>query len=150
MGAIFGWGKRLATVDRTRLQPTNPAFAGADHTLGGTVSRYGRQALSLAVEFENGGEELESLPGYAASTFLYRYIASPSPDVPDIEQLFELGFSNVSMRDVRRGTGQLKFGNAENEDLDLLGEVEVTGGYAYQRGWTTERKARLLRDFTLG
>lgn len=150
MGAIFGWGKRLASVDRTRHQTTNPAFAGGDATLGGTVSRYGRRVLDLAVSFEGGGTPLDALPGHAASTFLYRYIASPGPDVPDIEQLFELGFSNVSMSGIRAGTGLLSFGDAEDEDLDLLGTVEVTGGYAYQRGWTTERKARLLKDYAAG
>lgn len=148
MGAIFGWGKRLAVVDRTRLQAVNPAFATPTRTLGGTVSRYGRRVLDLAVTFDGDGVPLQALPGHAASTFLYRYIASPSPDVPDIEQLFELPFTNVSMANIRQGRGQLHFGDAEDEDLDLLGTVEVTGGYAYQRGWTTDRKARLLRDYT--
>lgn len=150
MGAIFGWGKRLASVDRTRHQTTNPAFAGGDATLGGVVSRYGRRVLDIAVTFEGGGKPLDALPGHAASTFLYRYIASPGPDVADIEQLFELGFTNVSMSGIRAGKGRLSFGDAEDEDLDLLGTVEVTGGYAYQRGWTTDRSARLLKDYAAG
>ena len=150
MGAIFGWGKRLGTIDRTRLQPVNPAFAGGSPVLGGTVSRYGRRVLSLSVAFADGGTPLEALPGHAASTFLYRYIASPSEDVPDIEQIFELGFSNVAMSGIRAGEARLSFGDAEDEDLDLLGNVEVTGGYAYQRGWTTARKAKLLKDLTAG
>ncbi|MDX2201271.1 MAG: acetoacetate decarboxylase family protein [Hyphomicrobiaceae bacterium] len=148
MGAIFGWGKRLGSIDRTRFQGVNPAFADGTHTLGGTVSRYGRRVLDLAVTFENGGTPLPALPGHAASTFLYRYIASPSPDVPDVEQLFELGFANVSMHGIRQGRGHVRFGDAEDEDLDLLGDIEVTGGFAYQRGWTTDRKARLLHDYT--
>ena len=148
MGAIFGWGKRLGSIDRTRLQAVNPAFAGSSQTLGGVVSRYGRRVLELAVTFDNGGIPLQALPGHAASTFLYRFVASPSPDVADIEQLFELGFTNVSMSGIRQGQGHLRFGEAEDEDLDLLGTVEITGGYAYQRGWTTDRSARLLRDFT--
>ncbi|MEO3997908.1 acetoacetate decarboxylase family protein [Mesorhizobium sp. CAU 1732] len=147
MGAIFGWGKRLGTIDRTRHQVTNPAFAGSDFTLGGTVSRYGRRVLDMAIDFKAGGEDLTALPGHGGSTFLYRYIASPSPDVGDIEQLFELGFTNVSMSGIRAGTGHLNFGDAEDEDLDLLGSVQITGGYAYQRGWTTDRKARLLHDY---
>lgn len=150
MGAIFGWGKRLGTIDRTRFQHTNPAFAGADHVLGGTVSRYGRRVLSLAIDFKAGGTPLSALPGHAASTFLYRYIASPGPDVADIEQLFELGFPNVKMADIRAGDARLEFGDAEDEDLDLLGTVEVTGGYAYQRGWTTAREARLIKDLSAG
>lgn len=148
MGAIFGWGKRLGVIDRTRRQTSNPAFAGGDFTLGGVVSRYGRRVLDLSVSFKDGGVPLDALPGHAASTFLYRYIASPAPDLPDIEQLFELGFTNVSMQQILQGEGRLSFGDAEDEDLDLLGDVEITGGYAYQRGWTTDRTARLLLDLT--
>ena len=117
MGAIFGWGKRLGTIDRTRYQKSNPVFAGPDYTLGGVVSRHGRRVLSLSVEFEDGGEKLKALPGHAASTFLYRYIASPGPDVADIEQLFELGFTDVSMQGIVAGRGRLEFGEAEDEDL---------------------------------
>lgn len=149
MGAIFGWGKKIGVIDRTRHQPLNPAFAaGDDYTLGGTVSRYGHPVLRLAVRFTGGGTPLVSLPGHGGSTFLYRYIAAPGPDVPDIEQLFELSFSNVRMGGIVAGEGQLEFGNAPDEELATLGPIEVTGGYAYQRGWTTARVAKLLKDFS--
>ena len=150
MGAIFGWGKRLASIDRTRAQRTNPALAGKDVRLGGTVSRYGHPIVQLNVEFEDGGTPLDALPGHGGSTFLYRYIASPSPDVPDVEQLFELPFSNVTMASIRAGRGALSFGTAPDDELDTLGAVAVTGGYAYERGWTTDRTARLLCDYQAG
>lgn len=147
MGAIFGWGKRLGSIDRSRRQLSNPLFANGTETLGGTVSRHGHHVLSLAVKFEDGGDDLDALPGHGGSTFLYRYVASPSPEVPDVEQLFELGFTNVSMRSIRGGTGSLSFGEAPDEELSALGDVEVTGGFAYERGWTTDRVAKLLWDY---
>ena len=150
MGAIFGWGKRLGAIDRSRRQLTNPLFTTATSTLGGAVSRYGHRVLSLSVEFSDGGMPLEALPGHGGSTFLYRYVASPSPDVGEVEQLFELSFTNVQMRNILAGTGSLAFGTAPDEELDVLGQVEVTGGFAYERGWTTDRTARLLHDYSKG
>ncbi|NNM71441.1 acetoacetate decarboxylase family protein [Enterovirga aerilata] len=152
MGPIFGWSKRLAQVDRTRLQPMNPALtrAGPGARPGGTVSRYGARVLSLSVAVPDGGQPLDRLPGHSASTFLYRFVASPSPDVPDLEQLFELPLGGTRMSPVWAGTGELTFGTAPDEELAELGAIEVTGGYLYQRGWTTDRVARLLHDYGTG
>jgi hypothetical protein len=149
MGAIFGWAKRIATVERTRPQAVNPGLTplGPGCRMGGVVHRQGRTVLRLQVEIPKGATPIAALPGYAAASFLYRYVPSPSPDVPDIEQLFELPFSNVRMSPVWAGTGRLEFGDAPDEELTELGPIEVTGGYAYQRGWTTDRVARLLHDY---
>lgn len=150
MGAIFGWGKRLGAIDRSRRQLSNPLFASEDYDLGGAVSRYGHRVLSLSIAFPGGGTPIEALPGHGGSTFLYRYVASPSPEVDEVEQLFELSFTNVRMRNIVAGKGSLTFGTAPDEELDVLGEVEVTGGFAYERGWTTDRTARLLHDYSKG
>ncbi|MCW5750041.1 MAG: acetoacetate decarboxylase family protein [Alphaproteobacteria bacterium] len=149
MGAIFGWSKRLAQVDRTRPQHTNPGLPGLGPgcRLGGTVQRQGHTVLSLQVELPPNATTITALPGYAAASFLYRYVPSPSPDVPDVEQLFDLPFSNVTMSPIWAGTGSIRFGEAPDEEIAELGEVEVTGGYIYQRGWTTDRVARLLHDY---
>jgi hypothetical protein len=149
MGSIFGWSKRLAQVDRTRVQPTNPGLRaiGPGCRLGGTVHRQGHTALRVQVTLPEDAKTLSALPGYAAATFLYRYIPSPSPDVRDVEQLFDLPFSNVSMSQIWAGDGTVDFGEAPDEELATLGPVQATGGYIYQRGWTTDRVARLLHDY---
>ena len=149
MGSIFGWSKRLAEVDRTRAQATNPGLraVGPGCRLGGTVHRQGRTVLRLQVTLPDDATTVPALPGHAAGTFLYRYVPSPSPDVPDVEQLFDLPFSNVTMSPVWVGSGAVEFGDAPDEELPSLGAVEVTGGYVYQRGWTTDRVARLLHDY---
>lgn len=149
MGSIFGWSKRLAEVDRTRAQATNPGLraVGPGCRLGGTVQRQGCTVLRVQVALADDAKTVPALPGHAAGTFLYRYIASPSPDVTDVEQLFDLPFANVSMSPVWVGSGRVEFGEAPDEELSTLGEVEATGGYVYQRGWTTDRVARLLHDY---
>jgi len=149
MGPIFGWSKRLAQVDLTRHQTSNPHFAKTGpYTLGGTVTRYGSTIVRMAVSFDETSESLDALPGHGGSTFLYRYVASPSPDVPDLEQLFELGLENLVTKDIVSGIGSVTFGEAADEEVAALGDVTVTGGYSYQRGWTTAKTARLLHDYS--
>lgn len=149
MGPIFGWSKRLAQVDRTRLQAINPAFKapGPGAAAGGTVARYGATVLRLSVQVGASAQPLDALPGHSASTFLYRFIASPSPDVPDIEQLFELPLTSMRSSPIWSGEGELLFGQAIDEELGELGTPEVTGGYLYQRSWITAPVARLLHDY---
>jgi hypothetical protein len=67
--------------------------------------------------------------------------------VPDIEQLFELPLAGTAMSPVWAGTGTLVFGDAPDEELPALGALQVTGGYLYQRGWTTAPVAKLLHDY---
>lgn len=149
MGPIFGWSKRLAQVDRTRLQAINPAFKepGPGAAAGGTVVRQGATVLRVSVRIPPSARPLDALPGHSASTFLYRYIASPSPDVPDVEQLFELPLTGTRMSPVWSGEGTIAFGEADDEELSDLGTPEVTGGYLYQRAWVTAPVARLLHDY---
>lgn len=148
MGSIFGWSKRIADIDRTRLQRSNPAFAKTGAVkLGGTVSRYGNTVMRLSVSLDPESPALDALPGHGGSTFLYRYIPSPGPDVREVEQLFELPLGNVVTTDIRSGTGTLEFGVSADEELCDLGPVEVTGGFTYERGWTTAPVARLLKDY---
>lgn len=148
MASIFGWSKRIGEIDRTRYQPSNPAFAQPAKThLGGVVSRYGNMVMRLSVTFDENSRTLEALPGHAGTTFLYRYIPSPAPDIADLEQLFELPLSNIVTSNIKSGAGELAFGDAPDEELKDLGPIEITGGYSYERGWTTEKKAMLLKDY---
>ncbi|GHC67492.1 hypothetical protein GCM10010136_11590 [Limoniibacter endophyticus] len=148
MGAIFGWGKRLAQVDRTRLQLANPVFADQPVRLGGTVTRYGQPVIRLSVTLDQDALPLEALPGHGGSTFTYRYLASPGPDIAEVEQLLELPFTNVSMRNIRPGHGEIELFDGIDEELGQLGALTVTGAFIYERGWTTDRTARLLHDYT--
>ena len=149
MGQIFGWSKRLATIHRTRLNDVNPGMPafGLGATLAGTVERNGNTVLRVELEFGNSTRKLDAMPDFAAASLLYRYIASPGPGIDEVEQLLELGFTNVKSADIWSGTGRVQFGSADDEELTDLGEVRVLGGYAYRRGWTTDRTATLLRDY---
>ena len=149
MGQIFGWSKRLATIHRTRLNDVNPGMPalGQGATLAGTVERNGNTVLRVELEFGASTQKLDAMPDFTAASLLYRYIASPGPDIDEVEQLLELAFTNVKSADIWSGTGRVQFGSAADEELSDLGQVRVLGGYAYRRGWTTDRKATLLHDY---
>jgi len=149
MGQIFGWGKRLANVSRTRVHEMNPAFGGAlPPKVGGTVERNGVRIISAAVDLRAGAEELDRLPDFGSTTYLYRYLGSPGPDIPEVNLLMELKLGDVRMSKVLKGKGELSFQGSEDEELDLLNGAEILDGYLYKRGWTTDAKATLVRDFS--
>lgn len=150
MGSIFGWSKKLAEVERTRWQAQNPGFGplGPGARLGARVVRQGRSVLHLSVELDEGARRIDALPGHQSSTLLYRYVASPSPEVRDTEQLYELALGNTRSSPIWAGKGSLTFHDCPDEELHLLGDVEATGGYLYERGWTTAPVAKLLRDYS--
>lgn len=150
MGNIFGWSKRLADIHRTRLQGVNPGLPahGPGAVVAGEVHRQGRSVLRAEVSIDENATQAGKLPNFPATTFLYRFIPSPSPDVDDVDQLFEIGFANTTMADIWIGEGRIEFGEAPNEELVNLGEVDCIEGYIYRRGWTTDRTARLLRDYS--
>ena len=149
MGQILGWSKRLASIHRTRLNDVNPAMPafGKGATLAGTVQRNGNTVLRVEVELGDSAARLDAMPDFGSASWLYRYVASPGPEIDEVEQLLELGFSNVRSADIWSGTGRVVFGNADDEELSSLGAVRVLAGYSYRRGWTTDRQARLVRDY---
>lgn len=146
MGQIFGWGKKLASVNRTRTNSYNPAFRGGMPRVGGTVDRNGVRIIRASVEVGHQPKVIDKLPDFGSTTFLRRYLPGAGPAVATVDELLELKLSNVETSPVTVGKGEVQFCGAEDEELDLLRDVEVTGGYLYQRGWTTDAVATPLRS----
>lgn len=146
MGQVFGWGKKIAQVNRTRVNPYNPAFRDGMPKIGGTVDRNGVRIIRASVEVGATPQRIDKLPDFGSTTFLHRYLPGAGPAVPTVDALLELKLSNVAMSPVTVGKGELQFAGSEDEELDLLKDVEVTGGYLYQRGWTTDAVATPVQD----
>jgi hypothetical protein len=146
MGQIFGWGKKLASISRTRANPYNPAFRGGPPKFGGTVDRNGVRIIHATVEVGTEPKIIERLPDFGSTTFLHRYLPGCGPDVATVDELLELKLGDIASSPVTVGRGELRFAGSEDEELDLLGDVEVTGGYLYQRGWTTDAAATPVAD----
>jgi len=146
MGQIFGWGKKLATINRTRFQPLNRAFAGGLTKVGGTVDRNGQRIIRAAVDLGPTPKEIERLPDFGSTTFLHRYLASSGPGIPEVNMVAELKLTDIQMSKVLVGRGELHFEGSEDEELDLLNDSEVLDGYLYQRAWTTDAVATPVLD----
>lgn len=141
MGQIFGWGKKLATINKTRINPHNPAFRQGAPKVGATVDRNGARLIHASVELGANPQILDKLPDFGSTTFLHRYLAASGPEIAEVDELLELKLTNVSMSSVTVGKGELQFFPAEDEELEQLNGAEITGGYLYQRGWTTDAVA---------
>jgi hypothetical protein len=149
MGQIMGWGKRLANVERSRFNDTHPGIPalGRGAHAGGIVHRNGATIIRVGVKLDQDAEQLEALPSYGTTTFVYRFLAAPGPDIAEVDQLLELPLSNVKMAGIWRGTPKLDLGTGDNEELDQLGAIEMLDGFLYRRGWTLDTKARLVHDY---
>ncbi len=148
MGQVFGWGKKLATINRTRVHPLNGGLKRLGrHKLGGTVDRGGVRLISAAVDFGAEPKVIDKLPDYGSTTFLHRYIASAGPGIPSQNMLMELKLSDIAMSKVMVGKAELNFQGSEDEELDLFNGAEILEGYAYQRSWTTDAVASLVHDY---
>lgn len=149
MGQVFGWGKKIAAVNRTRVHPLNTAFPQGPRKIGGTVDRNGVRLIHAAVDIGPEPKQIDKLPDFGTTTFLHRYLASAGPGVPEVNLLMELKLSNVAMSKVTVGKGELHFQGADDEELDLLKGCEVLDGYLYQRAWITDAVATPVQDLAV-
>lgn len=151
MGQIMGWGKRLAIIERSRLNDTHPGILplGPGACAGGVVIRNGATIIRIKVSLDAASEQLTSLPAYGSTTFGYRYLASPGPGIPAVDQLLGSSPGNVRFAGIWRGRPWLQLGAGDNEELTQLGDIEVLEGYLYRRGWTLDRNARLIHDYAI-
>ena len=161
-GQLMGWPKKMANVQRTRLNPFNPArqlqAIAPGSRLSGLVDRYGHRLLEVGIEVEREErpEDLErterppEMQGEAArpAVYMLRQFPSVGPDIPEIQQLVSLKLGEVRTGDVFSGKPFLKIGSGDNEDLDLLRDVDPLRAYVYKQGWITDSKVNLLLDYS--
>lgn len=148
-GTVMGWPKKMADIHRTRLNPFNPAMGplGVGVGLKGSVHRMGRPVFELGVTIEREGAASNEV-NHGDRAYLLRHIPQVGPSLPEIRQLVALPLAGAKTGDVYSGSGTLLIGDAENEDLDPLRDVEVIGGNAYKSGWTTDTVLELLEDYS--
>jgi hypothetical protein len=89
----------------------------------------------------------DGIPSYGHRIYTYRYLPSPSPDVPDSKHLFGLNLGNATTINAWKGEGFVNFQDGTNEELEAFQPTEIVSSYYFQRGWTTDIKAELIRDY---
>lgn len=145
-GQTMGWAKKMAQVNRTRINPLNPGMSplGPGSRLSGTVQRHEATILKVGLEVE---EREDELPKRGDRGFMLRYFPSVGPEIPEIRQLVSLKLQNVSSGNIYSGQPYLRFCSSDNEELEPLQQATPIRGYTYQQGWTTDSTVELLRDY---
>lgn len=149
-GWFVGWSKKIARVHLTRIHDVNPALkpVGPGTRLRGVVDRHGYRLLDISVELQ---QREEKLPSSSAPLFMVRHFPGFGEDVPAVSRLIATGKSEVfRTADIWSGTGTIRLGDSDNEELTLLEPMEILGGYYYKRGWTTTHTLEVLREYAPG
>jgi hypothetical protein len=117
--------------------------------LGGTVERMGRRVMEVDITLRDPLPD-DGVPSYGHRVYTYRHLPSPTPSIPDSRQLLALDLDAAVTINCWRGDGDVRLFDVPNEDLEGLRPVEIVDSFAFQRGWTTNATAQLLRDDTAG
>jgi hypothetical protein len=145
----MGFAKKQAQVWKTKLQPANPGLPklGVGTRLRGQVDRYGTRILDMGITLTEKLPD-DGIPSYGHRIYTYRNLPSPSPDVPDNKQLFGLNLGNATTINVWKGDGFVNFQDGTNEELEAFQPTEIVSSYYFQRGWTTDIAAELIKDYS--
>lgn len=148
-GTVMGWPKKIGTIHRTRLNPYNPAMGpvGPGTRLKGTVHRQGKLVFEVGVKVEREEQPGANAAQHGQRAYLLRHIPSVGPKLPEIRQLVALPLGQSRTGDMFSGEPHLLIGDADNEDLEPLRDVELVRGDIYKSGWQTDTVLELLRDY---
>ena len=132
---VFGWPKKLATIDITQ---TFASAGSYDHDTGTTayharLHRHGYPLLDIEVDLSNGEScELPPFHGFYST----RFIASPDGDPEQsISELLAIDPIDGWAEPPTFGTASVTLGHAPDEEVDLLGPLVVEGCALYDTGW---------------
>lgn len=150
-GTVMGWPKKIANIHRTRINPYNPVMGpvGPGTKMKGLVHRHGRMIFELGVEIEQEEDAAGDPFQHGQRAYLLRHFPSVGPKIPETRQLVALSLGQARTGDIFSGKPHMMIGDAENEDLEPLRDVELVRGYTYKSGWETDTVLDLLHDYQL-
>ncbi|MPZ63330.1 MAG: hypothetical protein GEU93_19005 [Propionibacteriales bacterium] len=132
---VFGWPKKLAQIDISSTFAGDGRYDYDDGTqaYGADLHRHGFRLMTLRAQLA-GGPEAPTPP--FAGFYTVRHLVSPDGD-PDghVSELLTIQPTDGWTTPPVFGTAELSFGTAPDEELDALGDVEVTGCALMDTGW---------------
>ena len=136
-GWLNGWPKKVAQIRMTRLHPLHPKLRplGRGARLGGVLSRHGERILFAGVTLDEPArtEELPRLGTY----FGVRYLPDVDPHRPPaLHEIVRIQTTGRTVADVWKGSGELRFYPAENEELVPLAPRRIESAFFFRSGWT--------------
>jgi hypothetical protein len=147
----FGFPSKLAHFATTPVHPVHPSFDGLREgaRLHSTVDRLGQRLVTARATLE----ERVELADTPLASILHSYGVRHVPDMDVAAGGRPLAFDLVTEEgydhaygELWRGSGELTFHEAENEEMHLLAPVEVLGVYHLQFAYTI-RGVRVLHDY---
>ena len=146
-GQYFGWPKKIASVNLTRVPPLHPTLKpiGVGSDVRGTVARESRRLLDLSISLDT--KEEDSVAPQFGWLYSVRFFPSMGPELPEVKQLIRNRVQNPRAINVYSGQAHIKLGASDNEELLPLRPIEVGRGYYYNPSWTTTHSAELLETY---
>lgn len=147
----FGFPSKLAHFSTSPEHPEHPYFNGlrAGARRVSMVDRLGQRLVTARTTLEEKVELADTPLANVLHSYGVRHL--PNMDVAAdgrplaFDLVTEVGFDH-SFGDLWRGTGELRFHEAENEEMHLLNPVEILGVYHLQFAYKI-RGVSVLHDY---
>ncbi len=135
---VLGWPKKMADIDIAWPIVPEKGVAhekvGTRNTFGARISRYGSSIIEVEGELDSGlaPSRIPPFDGF----YTVRHLAAPDGDPSHrIRQLLKISPRDGWASEPRFGKAEVKFGGCGDEELDILGDVKVTGCSIRDMGW---------------
>jgi len=133
--SAFGWPKKLANISMTSTYPDNETY-DRDREISDfnvDVDRHGYSIIRVRAQLDPAAPAKEKKPFNGFYTI--RHIPAPLDGGEDIRELLVIEPRDGWFGDEVWGEATVVFGNAPDEELELLGPVVVTGCVLRDTGW---------------
>lgn len=148
----LGWPKKLAEIDVTRTFRTSDRFDADEgtSTFSASVVRHGYPVLRVSAELDPGAEE-QAMPPFNGFYTIRHLPAAIGGDA--VSELLVIETRDGWFGPGTFGAGRAEFLDAPDEELSLLGPVEVTGCVLRDVGWVLPgwpaRRAAVLPELPI-
>ena len=133
--AAFGWPKKIANIAMTAATRdsagTKPGRATSEFNID--IDRYGYPLMRVRAQLDPAAAPKQKKPFNGFYTV--RHIPSPIDGGEDIRELLVIETRDGWFSDEVWGEATVEFGAAPDEELDLLGRVQVTDCVLRNTGW---------------
>ena len=133
--AALGWPKKIATIAMTRTYPAPDRYDQDEGSLtfAVDVSRYGYPILSVRARLDPHAPEQPGVPFNGFYTV--RHIPAPLDGDEDLRELLVIETRDGWAGPAVYGSAEVTLRDAPDEELSLLGTLQVNGCWLRDVGW---------------
>ena len=131
--AALGWPKKIANIALTSTYPPEDRKEAGAAGFEVDVDRYGYALIRVRARLDRNTPAAQGRPFNGFYTV--RHIPAPVGGGEDIRELLVIEPRDCWFRNAVWGSATVEFGDAPDEELGLLGPVEVTSCVLRDTGW---------------